>query len=63
MKINSNVANAKVYIDGEKKGTVGKKLTIDCGQHKMEVRSEGYKSVTRNIDLMSEASFTIDLTR
>ena len=63
VKVSSNVASAKVYIDGEQKGSVGKKLTVDCGQHKMEVRSDGYKSVTRSIDLMSDASFTIELTR
>ena len=61
--VNSNVASAKVYIDGVQKGSVGKSLSIDCGQHKMEVRSEGYQSVTRSIDLMSAASFTIELSR
>ena len=61
--VNSNVASAKVYIDGVQKGSVGKSLSLDCGQHKMEVRSEGYQSVTRSIDLMSTASFTIELSR
>ena len=50
VKVNSNVASAKVYIDGQQKGSVGKKLTVDCGQHKMEVRSDGYQSVSRSID-------------
>ena len=61
--VKSNVSSAKVYIDGVQKGTVGKSMSLDCGQHKMEVRSEGYQSVIRSIDLTGDASFTIELSR
>lgn len=61
--VSSNVSSAKVFVDGVQKGGVGKSISIDCGQHKLEVRADGYKSVTRSIDLMTDAAFTMDLER
>ena len=61
--VRSNVSSAKVFIDGVQKGGIGKNITVDCGQHKLEVRADGYKAVVRSIDLMTDATFTMDLER
>jgi len=61
--VRSNVSSAKVFVDGVQKGGIGKNITVDCGQHKLEVRADGYKSVVRSIDLMTDATYTMDLER
>lgn len=61
--VRSNVSAAKVFVDGVQKGGIGKNITVDCGQHKLEVRADGYESVVRSIDLLTDATFTMDLER
>ena len=51
----SNVSAAKVYIDGVQKGSVGKVYRLTAGNIKWKF-DQGYKSVTRSIDL-GDASF------
>lgn len=63
VKVSSNVSSADVFLDGVKKGSIGKNLTVDCGKHKLEIRADGYKSNSRSIDLTGDASFTIDLSK
>ena len=60
---NANVSSAKVFVDGVEKGTVGKKLSVDCGDHKAEVKASGYKTQTRNISVNGTSNFTIDLPK
>ncbi len=59
--VRSNVASAEVFIDGVRTGKVGSGLTVDCGKHTLEVRSEGYTTKERQIDLMTDATYSIDL--
>jgi hypothetical protein len=63
VQVSSNVSSAEVFLDGVRKGAVGKNLTVDCGKHKLEIRADGYKSNSRSIDLTGDASFTIDLSK
>lgn len=60
---NANVSSAKVFVDGVEKGAVGKKLSVDCGDHKAEVKATGYKTHTRNISVNGTSTFTIDLPK
>jgi hypothetical protein len=61
--VRSNVSTALVYVDGVQKGKVGQSIALDCGQHNLELKAEGYQSSRRAIDLTSEASYTIDLAK
>ena len=63
VQVSSNVSSAQVFVDGIKKGSVGKNLTVDCGKHKLEVRADGYTSKSRSIDLTGDASFTMELSK
>ena len=66
IKVNSNVSAAEVFLDGKKLGLVGKTLPVDCGQHQLEVRADGYqvgKRADGTVDVQSSnTNYTINLT-
>lgn len=61
--VRSNVSSAEVFIDGVRKGKVGSGISVDCGEYTLEVRSEGYETRKRQINLTTDATFTMDLVK
>ena len=55
LTIYSNVEDAKVYVDGEYKGTCGPadplKINIPAGSHGVEVKKEGYETAVRQVKI------------
>ena len=57
LRIKANVATAKVYIDKAFAGTVeefnglGNHLEIDGGRHVVELRADGYKTISKEIEV------------
>lgn len=51
VRIDSAVSNAEVWTDGILLGPANMFLTLDPGSHELEIRANGFSSVTRKVNL------------
>jgi hypothetical protein len=63
LMIRSNISSALVYINGSKRGKVGTKIPLDCTNYAIEVRADGYITTKRQVTLVEDATFTMNLER
>ena len=63
LMIRSNISSALVYINGSKRGKVGTKIPLDCTNYAIEVRASGYITTKRQVALVEDATFTMNLER
>lgn len=60
--IRSNVFDDRVYVNGERYGSTPVRLTLEEGEHQVEIARQGYASFTRTIDLNDDQSLFGELS-
>ena len=59
----SDVADAEIYADGVKAGAAGEAFLLPEGSHKIEVRADGYKTKTIDLNVKSDQTVTTTLEK
>ncbi|MGX5913134.1 SUMF1/EgtB/PvdO family nonheme iron enzyme [Aliidiomarina sp. Khilg15.8] len=60
--IRSNVFDDRVYVNGERYGSTPVRLTLEEGEHRIEIARQGYDSYTKTIDLNDDQSLFGELS-
>jgi tetratricopeptide (TPR) repeat protein len=65
VRVNSAVDGAVVWVDGSEAGIVGHPMLLDAGDHTVEVRADGYRTVQRRVTVEAdrEQQLEVALTR
>ena len=61
LKITTNPAGAKVYVDGKPRGKTPLLLEVPAGMHDIEVRTSGYKTVKKKVKVTADKIVRLDL--